>query len=76
MLCAARVNGFPKSFADRLTGQGAPREAGSVDILDTKLFDLLAKNPATSNTDPEWPRIAISDVRLTALDRLTRSART
>lgn len=63
---AAKVNGFLKSFAGRLTGQGAPHEAGSVDILDSKLLDLLASNPATSNVNPEWPRIAISDVRLPA----------
>lgn len=36
----------------------------SISILDTRLANLLSNNPSTSNDKPQWPRIAISELRV------------
>jgi hypothetical protein len=64
-----KLGGFFKSLGSKVQsdlqgrGGGGP-QPGSVDILDTKLDNLLGKNPSTSSADPEWPRIALSNIVL------------
>jgi hypothetical protein len=65
-------NPFAKAFSDAkaklssdLLGK-VQLKPGAVNFFDTKLNNLLGKNPSTTSAFPEWPRIAISNVELPA----------
>ena len=69
---ADRLSGVFDKFKNALQGQAqqTPQPAlppGTVNLFDTRLDNLLARNPSTSNVMPEWPRIALSDVELPAV---------
>jgi hypothetical protein len=61
----ASARGFLNTLKNNLLGQ-AEREPGSVAALDSRLNKLLSANPPTGAHDPEWPRVAISDIRIPA----------